>query len=383
LTVTQISPTRIEDLAEIISTGGPFAIEGRGTKQGLGRSVEAQAHISLAKFTGVDIYEPEELILDAGAATPLADMQKLLTVKHQMLAFEPPDFSHLWGTTNSGSLGGVLATALAGPRRLKAGGARDHVLGLSGVTGRGEIFKAGARVVKNVTGYDMPKLMAGSFGTLAAMTSVIFKVLPAPETEETVLIANLDDATAISVMSDAMQSSAEISGAAHVPGLGTVLRFEGIPVSVTARRDRFIAGLTHKAEVLNAKDSQSYWVKIRDCRALTHDASRALWRISVAPMAAAHIMQAISSQIDTTHFYDWAGGLIWISTPSRGDGGASIIRAAITEGHATLFAAPTDLRQRIDVFQPQAPTLAALTQRIKTALDPQAKLNPGRMYKGV
>jgi glycolate oxidase FAD binding subunit len=266
-----ISPDSEAELADAISTGGPFVVSGLGSKKHYGRVVEAGATLSLSKYTGVEIYEPEELILEAGAATPLTEIEKLLAMRQQMLAFEPPDHGHLWGSTSSGSLGGLLACGLAGPRRFKAGSVRDHVLGVRGVTGRGEIFKAGARVVKNVTGYDMPKLMANSFGTLAALTSVTFKVLPAPETEETVLIPKLDDATAMLVMAEALQSQAEISGAAHVPGEGTYLRFEGIGVSVAARRDRYVSALKHSCEILNAAPSRVVWQRIRDCRVFAHD----------------------------------------------------------------------------------------------------------------
>ena len=229
----------------------------------------------------------------------------------------------------------------------------------------------------------MPKLMAGSLGTLAALTSVTFKVLPAPEMEETVLVSVRDDAEAMRVMSDALQSSGEISAAAHVPGEGTYLRFEGISVSVAARRDRYVSALKLNCEVINAEASRAIWAKIRDCRSITQDATRALWRISVAPMQGAAIAMQISAKSDARYFFDWGGGLLWMSLPSDGDGGAALVRSAFTEGHATLFAAPDELRRRLDVFQPQAPTLAALTARVKSALDPMAKLNPGRMYRGV
>ena len=377
------APKSDVELADVVSSGGPFAVEGLGSKRGYGRIVKGLPVLSLAAFQGVAAYEPEELVLEAGTATPLRVIQKLLQEKNQMLAFEPPDYSHLWGTSHSGSLGGLLAAGLAGPRRIKAGSVRDHVLGMRGVTGRGEIFKAGARVVKNVTGYDMPKLMAGSLGTLAALTSVTFKVLPAPEMEETVLVSVRDDAEAMRVMSDALQSSGEISAAAHVPGEGTYLRFEGISVSVAARRDRYVSALKLNCEVINAEASRAIWAKIRDCRSITQDATRALWRISVAPMQGAAVAMQISARSDVRYFFDWGGGLLWMSLPSDGDGGAALVRSAFTEGHATLFAAPDELRRRLDVFQPQAPTLAALTARVKSALDPMAKLNPGRMYRGV
>jgi glycolate oxidase FAD binding subunit len=382
--MTEIFAPKTEaELADVIYSGRPMVIEGLGSKRSYGRIVEGLPVLSLAAFQGVAVYEPEELILEAGTATPLRVIQKLLHEKNQMLAFEPPDYSHLWGSAHSGSLGGLLATALAGPRRIKTGSARDHVLGVRGVTGRGEIFKAGARVVKNVTGYDMPKLMAGSFGTLAALTSVTFKVLPAPEVEETVLVSVRDDVEAMRVMSDALQSSAEISAAAHVPGEGTYLRFEGIGVSVSARRDRFVSALKLNCEVINAEPSRAIWSKIRDCKAIAHDATRALWRISVAPMQGAAVAAHISRRTDTRYFLDWGGGLLWMSVPATGDGSAALVRSAFTEGHATLFAAPDELRQQVEVFQPQAPALAALTARVKSALDPHSKLNPDRMYKGV
>jgi glycolate oxidase FAD binding subunit len=378
-----LTPKTKTELADMIANGMSFAVEGLGSKRAFGRKVSNTPTLSLAAFAGVEIYEPEELILEAGAATPLADIQKLLADRQQMLAFEPPDHGHLWGSTGSGSIGGVLATGLAGPRRIKAGSVRDHILGLRGVTGRAEIFKAGARVVKNVTGYDMPKLMAGSFGTLAALTRVTFKVLPAPETEETVLISNLDDATAITVMSDALQSQAEISAAAHVPGEGTYLRFEGIGISVAARRDRFVSTLKYNCELLNAAPSHEVWKRIGDCRGLDHAPHRALWRISVPPSEGAKFAAAISAKTDAQYFFDWGGGLLWISVPADGDGAATVIRAAVTQGHATLYAAPEELRNRVSVFPPQSATVAALTARVKSALDPQAKLNPGRMYEGV
>ncbi len=372
------APKTDAELADIISAGGPFAVEGLGSKRCYGHMVEVDSKLSLANFAGVEIYEPEELILEAGAATPLAEIQNLLSQRQQMLAFDPPDHSHLWGSPSSGSIGGLLATGLAGSRRIKAGSARDHILGLRGVTGRGEIFKAGARVVKNVTGYDMPKLMAGSFGTLAALTSVTFKVLPAPETEETVFISKLDDATAMVVMSEALQSQAEISAAAHVPGEGTYLRFEGIGISVASRRDRYVSALQHTCEILNAEPSRAAWQRIRDCKVFAPDHTRALWRISITPSEGAKVASAISKQTDAKYFFDWGGGLLWMSVPPE-----TPVRQHMTSGHATLYAAPENYRRNMEVFHPQSSTVAALTARVKSALDPAAKLNPGRMYRGV
>jgi glycolate oxidase FAD binding subunit len=378
-----VSPKTEAELADMIADGGPFAVQGNGSKIKLGRKPTADTIMSLAAFKGVDVYEPEELILEAAAATPLHDIEKLIAERGQMLAFDPPDHGHLWGSMSRGTVGGLLATGLAGSRRLKAGSVRDHVLGVRGVTGRGEIFKAGARVVKNVTGYDMPKLMAGSFGTLAALTAVTFKVLPAPETEESVFIPLTDDQAAMVVMSQAMQSAEEVSCAAHVPGEGTLIRLEGTQVSVRARRARLLKLLGPVAEVFDETASRQYWSRIRDLRVFVHDDTRALWRISVAPMQGAAVAAKLLADGDVRHYFDWAGGLLWASLPASGDGGAPRVRGAIAEGHATLYAAPEDVRQHVPFLQPQETHLAALTGRVKQALDPLGKLNPGRMYKGV
>ena len=189
--------------------------------------------------TGIVLYEPQELVLSAKAGTSIAEISTLLAEKGQMLAFEPPDFGELLGT-GSGSLGGVFAANFSGPRRLKAGAARDFILGFTGLNGRGEAFRAGGRVVKNVTGYDLPKLMCGSWGTLAVMDEITVKVMPKPETEVSVGIAGLSHEAAIKATTVALQSPAEISSAAYLPQTQsaesrTMIRIEGVDASVKAR----------------------------------------------------------------------------------------------------------------------------------------------------
>ncbi len=375
-----LKPNTELELSDIVSSAtAPFEVMGTGTKQRLGRKVSGLHQLSVQNFSKVLAYEPEELILDIGAGALLSDVEKLVDSKQQYLAFEPPDLSKLLGSKHSGTMGGVLACNLSGPRRIKAGAARDHVLGLNAVSGRGEIFKAGARVVKNVTGYDVPKLMAGSYGTLAAFTSVIFKVLPKPETEETILLKGLDDSAAVTQMSRAMQSSCEVSGAAHIPTVGTFLRLEGIAPSVAYRRDKLLQLLGGKTEVLDAENSAKQWRNIRDVIPLADDHNRSVWRLSVTPSLAPAIIAKIKSQIDLRYYFDWAGGSIWLDTPQ---GAAQIIRASIGEGHATLIRAADAFRDG-DVFQPQPEALAALTQRVKKSFDPRGLFNPGRMVKGV
>ncbi len=376
------SPKSETELADAIASAtSPFSVQGLGTKP-IGHGVDGDV-LSLKNFSGIVVYEPEELILEAKAATSLTSLERLVASRGQMLAFEPPDYSRLFGTKSSGTLGGVMACGLSGPRRLKAGAARDHILGVSGITGQGLAFKAGARVVKNVTGYDMPKLLCSSHGTLAVMTSIIVKVLPRPETEETLVFADLDDHDAIALLADALQTSAEISSAAHVPGEGTYLRLEGIAPSVAYRRDRLLIHMKKDGNVLDDKQSRKLWKALRDVKPFWSLKSHAIWRMSVAPGFAADVMQKISAQLSTRHYYDWAGGLIWLAVADAEDGGAAVIRAAVPSGHATLLRASESIKSKVSVFQPQPPGLAALTGRVKQAFDPRGILNPGRMYKGV
>jgi glycolate oxidase FAD binding subunit len=379
-----LAPRTESELADLIaSTAAPVAVRGRGSKEGLGRPVAASVTLDLGNFSGIIDYEPEELVLEAQAATPMDEIEALVAQRGQQLAFEPPDYSKVLGSPQKGSLGGILACNLSGPRRIRSGAARDHVLGIACVSGRGEFLRTGSRVVKNVTGYDLPKLLAGSHGTLAAMTAVTLKVLPRPETEETVVAEGLDDGAAISAMSRAMQSNCEVSAAAHLPGIGTFLRLEGIAASVAYRREalkRFVGG---SLAVLGAEASMARWRMIRDLEPLASDVSRPLWRLSLVSSASPTAMARITSAIDARYFYDWAGGLVWLDVAPAIDGGAAVIRSAVSEGHATLFRAPEHIRAAVDVFQPQSPALAALSQRVKRAFDPRGILNPGRMYRDV
>lgn len=377
-----LRPASEGELADIVAAAeAPFEVIGTATRRGLGRPVQAAATLDLSGFAGVIAYEPEELILEAGAGARLSEIEALLTERRQQLAFEPPDWSALLEAPHSGTLGGLVACNLSGPRRIKAGAARDHILGLRGVTGGGSAFKAGARVVKNVTGYDLPKLLTGSYGTLAAMTSVILKVLPAPETEETVVLTGLDAAQAVQVMSLAMQSSCEVSGAAFMPGDAVYLRLEGIAPSVAYRRDQLAKTLNRRIEVMAERSSAARWRAIRDGAAFVDRPRHPLWRLSVTPSQAPGIVQRLGEQRDIRYVFDWAGGLIWLEVPPADDAAADIVRGAMNGGHATLIRAPEAVRAAVAVFEPQAAELAALSQRVKESFDPRHILNPGRMYR--
>jgi glycolate oxidase FAD binding subunit len=363
----------------------PLEIVGGGSKRGLGRPAQVEHTLDLSALSGVIDYAPAELVLTAHAATPLAEIVGLLDRNRQMLAFEPPA---LPGAT----LGGTIACNLAGPRRLTAGAARDHFLGYRGVNGRGEIYKAGGQVVKNVTGYDLCKLQAGAFGTLSVLTELSVKVLPKPQTQASLLLHGLDDVAAVAAMAQALNSPHEVGAAAHLPRetpqslAMTVLRLEGPAPSVAFRLSALEALLAGEKTRAEGEASVLLWQRIAGLAPFSGLAGHTIWRVSTAPSAG----PAVAAACRMPYFYDWAGGLVWLAAPPNlveggGDGGAGVIRAALAQhgGHATLMRGPASLRAVVPVFQPLAAPLAALTRRVKESFDPLRILNPGRMQEGV
>jgi len=384
-----------------LSADKALELVGQGSKRGIGRPSQTDLTLDLSGLTGVTLYEPAELVMSARAGTPLAEIDKLLADNNQALAFEPMDYGPLFGNApGGGTIGGALAANLSGPRRIKAGAARDHFLGATAVTGRAETIKVGGRVVKNVTGYDMCKLLAGSWGTLAAMTDVTIKVLPKPETEVTVLISGLTDKRACEAMAIAMGSPCDVSGAAHLPdhvasyfgGLpkveaSTVLRLEGVAPSVAHRKETLAALMKPFGPValVDEKDSVALWRSIREVRPFAAESARErpLWRISTPPARGHELVDRITPAAQMV--YDWAGGLVWLAMPFAHEPDAATVRGAVKElgGHATLIRAPASVRAAMDVFEPQPASLAALNKRVKDGFDPKGLLNPGRMWAGV
>jgi len=395
--VTSFRPSGERELVEIIAAATareePLEIAAGGSKRGLGRPMQTPHVLDVSAFSGIRRYEPEELVLTAGAATPLGEIEAALDGAGQMLAFEPPDWRALLGTSDRvPTLGGAIACNLAGPRRLKYGAARDHFLGFRAVSGRGEAFKAGGKVVKNVTGYDLCKLLAGSYGTLAILTEVTVKTLPRAEEMRSIAISGLDDATAQRAMAAALNSPHELSGAAHLPaGIGnnaqplTLLRLEGPGPSVEARA----AALKSELAAFGAIEDQRgeaatrLWRELRNLSPFATLAEHAVWRLSVPPTSGPAVAAQVARGLDSRHFFDWGGGLVWLAVKGAADGGAGAIRDAVAAqggGHATLIRAPDALRNAVAVFEPQTPTLAALTARVKESFDPRRILNRGRMY---
>ncbi|MER9326643.1 FAD-binding protein [Mesorhizobium sp. M0152] len=400
--MTTFTPTTSDEvlstIAWAVAEGSPLETLGHGSKRGIGRPLQTEHTLDLSKLTGVTLYEPAELVLSAKAGTPLADIEKLLAENGQQLAFEPMDYGPLLGgEPGKGTIGGVLAANLSGPRRLKAGAARDHVLGINVVSGRGEAFKSGGRVVKNVTGYDLSKLMANSWGTLAVFTDVTFKVLPAAETEVTLAIRGLLDDAAAGAMALALGSSAEVSSAAHLPeriaarvaggALGgdaaTLLRVEGFGPSVAYRVAalKTLLGNAGPLEEISGAASRIIWRDIRDCRPFADGSQKPVWRVSMTPGESHQMVLTLRMQAAVSAFYDWQGGLVWLRM-EEGDPEAALLRGLLRKhggGHATLVRAAPSHRAALPVFEPQASAQAALSQRLKQEFDPRNILNPGRM----
>ena len=300
--MTRFRPKDARELAELVAGAGAkgeaLEVIAGGTKRGLGRPVETPHQLDVTAFAGIGSYEPEELVLTAGPATPMAEIARTLAAAQQVLPFEPGDWGPVYGApAGKQTLGGVLVCNIAGPRRPRQGSARDHLLGFHAVSGRGEVFKSGGRVIKNVTGYDLSKLMCGSFGTLAVLTEVTVKVLPAPEATRTLVLRGLDDARAVQAMTRALNGAQDVSGAAHLPadfGAKTLLRLEGPAPSVEARAEALRRELTEfaAAEVLSDAAAMAPWRALADLEAFAAEPSRALWRVSVAPQAGPAIAAA-------------------------------------------------------------------------------------------
>ena len=467
--MTTFAPRTADEVTEairwVLSAGESVEVIAGGSKRALGRPVSATSVLDVSALSGIVSYEPAELVLTARAGTPMALIAAALAEHSQCFAFEPPDLAALLNAGDAhgpvvahapgdasderahiasaggagtglplararsvaddaapgssaplrGTLGGVIATGLSGPRRFKAGAARDHVLGITAVSGRGEAFVGGGKVVKNVTGYDIPKLMAGSYGTLAVLTEITMKVLPAPETSATLVVRGLAVPDAVRAMTDVLQSPLDVTGACHLPvgiaALGksvdtsaTAFRVEGFALSVQSRSKALFQrlGALGTVDMLDHSECSAFWRAVRDVSPFADASSDWIWRISIPSATAATIVARIERAFpDSRLFLDWGGGLIWLAVSAATASGeaassnrsahsvapndAARLRELLTDigGHATLIRAPALARANIDVFHPQPAALAALSKRVKSQFDPSHVLNPGRMYAGV
>ena len=376
------------------AAGEPILVEGRGSKRGMLRPVQAAQTISTRQLAGITLHSPTELILSAHSGTTIAEVETALAEAGQQIIGEPPDLSAVLGGEGA-SLGGVVAANLSGPRRIAWGAMRDHVMGIRFVNGTGEVLRSGGRVLKNVTGLDLCKLLAGSHGTLGVITEITLKVLPAAERTGTLVLPGLDAQQAVKALSAALGSPFGVSGAAWLPaeaaarapelagfaGGVAMMRLEDFAPSVAYRLGQLRGELG--GEMLDDEASRSLWRRIRDAQVLPASAEDAIWRISVRPSAGPAVAAALDAA-GATLFLDWGGGLIWAAGPATAALHAAVEAAARAHGGTWMvMRAPESLRAAIDVVPPEAAALARLTRRVKSALDPAGILNPGRLYAGV
>lgn len=393
-------PNSESDAAYVIRNaafeGKNLALCGGNTRSGFGNAVEASETISSRGLSGIVDYEPAEMVMTVRAGTPVAEIEAALAANRQMMAFEPMDHRGIMGTSGEPTIGGIFAANVSGPRRFVSGAARDSLLGIRFINGKGEPIRAGGRVMKNVTGLDLAKLLAGSQGTLGFLTEVTFRVLPVPPVVETIVISGLDDTTAAKAMAAAMALPVEVSGAAHLPqtvrhrfidgglpeGEATVLRLEGLAASVSVRAQKLTAIMEAFGPVsrLGMEESRKLWQEIRDVHPYADGTSKPLWRVSVAPSAGHQLVAALRLEAGIDAFYDWQGGLVWMRMEA--DPEAEMLRRyirALGGGHATLVRASDAARAETPAFEPLPDAVAALSARVKQKLDPAGLFAPGKM----
>ncbi len=390
-------------ITALVESQVPVEIMGSGTKRGVGRPLSAPVALTTTGLRGISLYEPTELVMSVRAGTPVSQIEVELATRGQMLPFEPIDLGPALGT-NAGlqTIGAVFAANISGSRRIAAGAARDFLLGVQGVNGRGESFKSGGRVMKNVTGLDVGRGLAGSWGTLAVLSEVTFKVLPLPDDVATLVFSGLTDDLAVELMSTALGLPFEVSGTVHLPASLvrrlshaalrtertslTALRLENFTRSVAYRKEKLIQALVAYGTPmeLDLENSLEFWGEMRRLSVMSAKPSH-LWRISTTPKMAPKLVYSIRRHMPVEAFYDWSGGLVWLETPESADAGSADIRRAVAThgGHATLIRADAAVRQMVDVFQPIVPALERLTRGLKQVFDPLHLLNPGRMYASI
>ncbi len=374
-----LTPQNEAALAEAVAaSSGPLRVAGGGTRP-VGNPVTGEV-FSVSGLTGVTLYEPGALTLVVAAGTPLADVEAALAKENQRLAFEPMDHRGLLGTEGEPTIGGVAAANVSGPRRIAVGACRDHLLGVRFVDGQGTVLKNGGRVMKNVTGYDLVKLLCGSYGTLGVLTEVSLKVLPKPDVTGVVLIEGLSDEDAVRALSMALGSPFEVTGAAHTPvGVDgdpvTMIRIEGFEASVAYRLERLqdlLRSFGTSATETDPEKTAAGWRWVRDVEAF-HGAPGDVWRISVKPSDGPAVAQALQAE---GLLYDWGGGLVWARVAEGTD-----VRAMSdgVRGHATLVRASEETRRKLGAFHPETAPLAAISRGLREKFDPRGILNPGLM----
>ncbi len=400
-------PRDDNDLAEIITKASAdktrLEIIGEKSKRSIGRPMRVEHTLSTRQLAGISFYSPDEMVISVRAGTSLSMVEHTLRHEEQQLAFEPLDYGPLFGLkTGQGTIGSVVSCNLSGPRRISHGAARDAVLGIHGVNGRGEFFQNGSRMLKNATGYDLGRGLCGSWGTLCVFSEIVLRVIPRFETSVTLILQGLDDQLAINALCDAMACPHEVTGAIHLQekpasllsnsqtaglkGSLTAIRLENFAAAVKTRSARLRTLLSCYGDVMEINEEQSlaFWQEIRQLGFISRSRTP-VWRISTAPKNGPVLVSEIERIVPTSAAYDWSGGLVWLEVPDSSDASASDIRRSLAHlgGHATLVRAADDIRMRTEVFHPVPGALGRLTRGIKNSFDPNHILNPGRMYAGL
>ena len=351
-----------------------------GTRGGIGRPSFDVERLDISGVTGITRYEPGALTLEAKAGTPIAEIEAALDAENQMLAFEPMDHRAVMGTQGTPTIGGVVACNVSGPRRFISGACRDFLLGVRCVDGQGRVIKNGGRVMKNVTGLDLTKLVCGSFGTLGVLTQVALKVLPRPERSATLQFQDVTEAEAVGIFCKAVSTPFEVNGAAWQNGTA-MLRVEGLDTQVSYRlgalQKRFQGA---NPSVLEGEAHRDLWTGIRDICAFAQTEDT-IWKVSLRPTAAPAFIAAVQARFNASAVLDQGGGVVWLAVPSAVSDQAAVVRDLVPagNGHATLIRGSTDLRLAVPVFHPQHPRLAQIAEGLRAQFDPNGILNPGLM----
>ena len=399
--MSDIKATDLRDVQDAIQAAVAaktrLEVRASGTKQHLGVAAAYDHVLDVSAMSGIIDYQPEELVMTLRAGTPMNQVEKALADARQMLAFEPPSMTKILGEATAGvrgSIGGIIATNLSGPRRLTAGAARDFLLGFEAISGRGEQFKSGGKVMKNVTGYDLSKLMCGSYGTLAVMDEITLKTIPAPETSRSLLVGADSFSEAVKLIATIFATPHEPGSAAILPqpiaageqvdtgnAFTIVIRLEGIEPSVNDRLQHLQSGFG--GESLDDMASQALWLRIRDVQPLA-EKPQDIWKVSCAPSDAPRLIDSLDLRQEMRFFADWAGGLIWMSSAAP-DLGAQLRSAVarLNSGFAMLVRDVGATKQKVAPLQPLTGGMFELHKRVKASFDPLGVLNYGRMHEGV
>ena len=398
-------PSSREEIAEIIKNcykkSIPLEINGTKSKNKIGRNFQSEKTLDLSGYSGIIEYKPEELYIKVKAGTPLKEILEAIDKNNQQLAFEPIDFGFLFeGKSNGGTIGGVVACNFAGPRRFKVGSARDHVLGFQGINGKGEIIKSGGTVVKNVTGYDLCKLVSGSYGTLTVLTELSIKVLPKSESSKTLIINNPHLKKAMEYLGTALSSSTDPSGGVFYPerfennfvfndlthkGALTAIRIEGPTNSVDQRISRLIKELSllvNEYSVLDNFQTDLFWSKTRNLEVFSNLKNNLL-RVIVPVSETLNVIQKLK-KYEINYFLDWGGNLIWLELETISLKILSEIKEITQEhsGYFTIIKLEDDLKASADIFTID-PIKYKISEKIKKSFDPKRIFNPGKMYSGI